>query len=277
MSQKLHVAVNDYAWKTFYQREGREMTDHLDQALGEIAGLGFAGYEPNVLSLEMLQDLAPRLEHHRLALHSIYVNSTLHTPEQIYESIERILAVAGVAQPLGTRIVVTNPSPIRWGGDKAKNDDQLRCQADALNRLGGELHKLGMVLAYHNHDPEMRHAAREFHHMMLATDPELVSLCLDPHWIYRGADDSQVALFDILKLYGSRVVEIHIRQSQGGVWGEVFGPGDIDYPRLVEVLCAANVEPHLVMEQCVEKTTPHTLNAVEAHRQGIKYVDALWR
>jgi inosose dehydratase len=277
MSQKLHVAVNDYAWKTFYQREGRDMAAHLDQALGEIAGLGFAGYEPNVLSLEMLQDLAPRLESHQLALHSIYVNSTLHTPEQVDESIERILAVAGATQPLGTRIVVTNPSPIRWGGDEAKNDDQLRCQADALNRLGAELHKLGMVLAYHNHDPEMRHAAREFHHMMLATDPELVSLCLDPHWIYRGADDSQIALFDILKLYGSRVVEIHIRQSNGGVWDEVFGPGDIDYPRLVEVLRSANVEPHLVMEQCVEKATPHTLNAVEAHRQGLEYVDALWR
>ena len=78
MAQKLHVAVNDYAWKTFYQREGREMTAHLDQALGEIAGLGFAGYEPNVLSLEMLQDLAPRLQSHHLALRSIYVNSPLH-------------------------------------------------------------------------------------------------------------------------------------------------------------------------------------------------------
>jgi inosose dehydratase len=276
MSQKLHIAVNDYAWKTFYQREGREMAAHLDQALGEIAGLGFAGYEPNVLSLEMLQDLAPRLESRQLALHSIYVNSTLHTSAEVDESIERILAVAGAARSLDTRIVVTNPSPIRWGGDEAKNDGQLACQADALNRLGGELHKLGMVLAYHNHDPEMRHAAREFHHMMLATDPGLVALCLDPHWIYRGADDSQIALFDILKLYGSRVVEIHIRQSQGGVWGEVFGPGDIDYPRLVEVLHAAHVEPHLVMEQCVEKATPHTLNAVEAHRQGLEYVDVLW-
>jgi inosose dehydratase len=53
-------------------------------------------------------------------------------------------------------------------------------------------------------------AAREFHHMMAGTDPDKVSLCLDAHWIYRGSGNSSVALFDVLKLYGSRTREIHL-------------------------------------------------------------------
>ena len=49
-----------------------------------------------------------------------------------------------------------------------------------------------------------------------------MKLCLDTHWIYRGAGNSNVALFDILKLYGDRVVSLHLRQSVGGVWSETL-------------------------------------------------------
>ena len=85
------------------------------------------------------------------------------------------------------------------------------------------LQAMSMTLAYHNHDMEMRCSAREFHHMMLGTDPELVTLCLDAHWIYRGSEDSSVALFDIVKLYVKRISEFHIRQKrQSGLDGGLF-------------------------------------------------------
>ena len=115
---------------------------------------------------------------------------------------------------------MTNPSPIRWGGPQSKTDDQLKLQARLLSQLGARLSDLGLVLAYHNHDAELRHAAREFHHMMLGTDPSTVTLCLDAHWIYRGSGNSSVALFDVLKLYGPRISELHLRQSRDGVWTE---------------------------------------------------------
>ena len=85
-----------------------------------------------------------------------------------------------------------------------------------------------MVLAYHNHDAEMREGAREFHHMLTGTDPANVKLCLDAHWIYRGSGNSQVALFDIVEIYVDRIVELHLRQSHDGIWSEVFGEGDIN-------------------------------------------------
>ncbi|OHB77560.1 MAG: hypothetical protein A2Z25_14480 [Planctomycetes bacterium RBG_16_55_9] len=64
---------------------------------------------------------------------------------------------------------VTNPSPIRWGGPENKDDVQLRVQAAALEKLGRELRAIGLILSYHNHDIELRNAAREFHHMMVGS------------------------------------------------------------------------------------------------------------
>ena len=138
------------------------------------------------------------------------------------------------------------------------------------------LRKQGIVLAYHNHDVEMRQGAREFHHMMVATDPENLSLCLEAHWLYRGSGNSQVALFDVLRLYGKRIATMHIRQSRQGVWSETFGEGDIDYPRLAKELLALGKRPHLVLEQCVEKESPHTLDALAAHRQDVQYASRVF-
>jgi len=204
-------------------------------------------------------------------MRSLYVNSTLHDREKAGESISMVLAIARKAREIGTRIIVTNPSPIRWGGPENKNDAQLKVQAAALEKLGRELRGMGLILSYHNHDIELRNAAREFHHMMVGTDPAYVSLCLDAHWVYRGAGNSAVALFDVLKLYGSRITELHLRQSKDNVWTETFSEGDIDYPAIARHLLEINVRPHLVLEQAVEAGSPQTMSTVEAFQESSQY------
>lgn len=213
----LHLACNEYPWGTFYQRQGRTFRGDLEASLAEVAAAGFDGFEPLIDSTEFLQRLASGLKKHGLQMRSLYVNSSLHDREQIPQSSAEVLDLAARAQELvGTKIIVTNPSPLRWGGPEDKNDDQLKQQAEALDRIGATLHSRGQVLAYHNHDAELRQAAREFHHMMVGTAPENVTLCLDAHWIYRGSGNSQVALFDVLQLYGRRITELHLRQSPRG-------------------------------------------------------------
>jgi inosose dehydratase len=122
----------------------------------------------------------------------------------------------------------------------------------------------------------MRAAAREFHHMLLATDPGLVRLCLDPHWIWRGAGNSRIALLDIIGLYGHRVEVVHVRQSRDGIWAQAVGEGDLDYPAIVALLKAKGVRPHLVIENAIEAGTPDTLSPVEAHRQSVAYVERVF-
>lgn len=276
----LHVASNAYPWYTYYRRENRDFNADLDSGLADVAAAGLQGFEALLGSPDDVDRYAPLLKKHGLEMRSFYIGSPLHDKETVKASIEGILATADKAKAeLNTRIVVINPAPLSWNretGPADKTDEQLEVQADALNRLGAALRERGMVLALHNHDMELRNAAREFQHMMLATEPSNLTLCLDAHWMYRGSGNSQVFLFDIVKLYGERVSEIHFRQSQDGVWTEVFGTGDIDYARLARELTAAGVRPHLVLEQAAEAGTPHTMDGVAAHRQGRKYVVELF-
>lgn len=267
---RLHVSVNQWSVGAVRGRDKQKAEITFDAELAGLAAAGVNGLEPGLGSADQVDALAAQLAKHGLQLRSIYTGSSVDDPASLDQELKRIIALAKRAKQAGTKIIVTNPRvlPNRQG----KSDEQLRTQASALNKLGHELAALEMKLAYHNHDPEMQFAAREFHHMMLGTDPDALSLCLDAHWVYRGAGHSQVALFDVLKLYGSRVAELHLRQSAGNVWSECFGDGDIDYRALAQKLREANVRPLLVLEQGPEKETPQTLDVAEVHRRSARYV-----
>ena len=268
---KLHLACNQYPWLVFYQRENRNFNEELDKGLGELAASGMDGYEPLVTNPKEIDRLVPLLTKHGLEMRSLYVNSVLHERQKADQSIESVLTIAEKAKSIGTKIIVTNPSPIQWGGAQNKDDGQLKVQAASMNKLGLQLKAMGLTLAYHNHDIELRNAAREFHHMMVGTDPAYVTLCLDAHWVYRGAGNSSVALFDVLKLYGRRITELHLRQSKENIWTEAFEDGDINYRRLAKYLLDIDILPHIVLEQAVEKGTPNTMETMEAFRRSSIY------
>jgi inosose dehydratase len=267
---RLHVAINQWAVGAVRGRVKQPAGISPDEELAGLAAAGLDGLEPGLQTADQAADLQARLVKHGLQLRSIYTGSALDDPAKVEPEIERIVTLAERARKAGTRIVVTNPNPLP--NRQAKTDDQLRTQAGALDRLGRKLATLGLKLAYHNHDIELQNAAREFHHMMQATDPGALSLCLDAHWIYRGAGHSQVALFDVLKLYGSRISSLHLRQSMGNVWSETFGDGDIDYRALARQLRDAGIRPLLVPEQGPERGTPQTLEPAEVHRRSASYV-----
>lgn len=271
------ISCNQYSWFTFYEREKRSWGENLDASLAEYVKSGLKAFEPSFYSTNDVKTLAPLLKKYQLALPSAYIGSILHEDAESQKTIETAIAIAKEAKQLGLSILVTSPNPIRWGGTEIKSDEQLIKQAKNLDLLGSELKKQGITLAYHTHDAEFKAGAREFHHMLQNTHPQNVSLCLDAHWIYRGAGNSQVALFDIVKMYGKRVVELHIRQSVGQIWGETFGEGDIDYPRLVRELKTMNIKPLLVLEQCLEPQSPNTLNAIQAHQQDLAYAQKVFK
>ena len=256
------IATNTYPWQTFAKRGEQKFTLHTDELLSMIASTGISGYEPIIRRADEFIGLAEKLGRHELKMKSIYVNSVLHDPAKIDQSMDDVMSIANASSKLGVKIIVTNPSPIQWGGTEDKNDQQLRLQAKSLDRLGSQLRAAGMTLAYHNHDAELRRGGREFHHMLTATDPQNVKFCLDAHWIFRGCGDSEVAVFDALSHYRDRVVELHLRQSIDGVWTEAFATkGDIDYVKIIQFLAGNNITPHLVLEQAVEARSTNQLSA----------------
>jgi inosose dehydratase len=267
---KLHVSINQWSVGAIRGRDKQKAKLSFDEELAELAASGINGLEPGLGSADQMGPLAAQLKKHGLELRSIYTGSSVDDPAKVGKELERFVALAKSAKEVGTKIIVTNPSTSP--NPQGKNDQQLKTQAAALDKIGHELAALGVTLAYHNHDAELRYAAREFHHMMLGTDPRALSLCLDAHWVYRGAGHSQVALFDVVKLYGQRVSELHVRQSTGNVWSETFGDGDIDYRELVKRLVDAGVRPLVVLEQGPEGGTPQTMGTAEIYKRSASYI-----
>ena len=132
------------------------------------------------------------------------------------------------------------------------------------------------MLAYHFHAPAWADQGREFHHVMNETDPKAVRLCLDTHWVYRGNGNNEDKVHEVTESYGMRVAELHLRQSNNGVWTEYLTDGDIDYRKVADTLRSRHVQPLLVIEQAVEKGTPNTMDAVESHRRSRAYVEAVF-
>ncbi|MFC4699405.1 sugar phosphate isomerase/epimerase family protein [Glaciecola siphonariae] len=269
------IACQQYPWMTLMARDGASWDNSLTRSLQMVVDSGCLDFEPMLETPKQASHLLAALKSKQINSYSVYVNSILHDARKVPEQLDNILAVADAIQPYGVKIITTNPAPISWDTPKDKSDDELATQVAALNELGGALKQKGIVLAYHNHDAEMRHGAREFHHMMRASSADKVKLCLDAQWIYRGVGNSSLALMDIVDMYAARVVSVHLRQSFRGTWSETFSQGDIDYASILQRLRAEHRPMHFVLEQAVEATSPHTLNAIQAHRQSLAYASTL--
>ena len=261
------LVTNIYPWLTFYRRQGRDFEANLESSIKEIKQSGTDSLEPILSTAEKTVQLADVLIDQGVAMVSAYVNSKLHEKADIQDSIETVLKLARIAQDrMGTKIIVTNPIHIRLDGPENKNDDQIKLQGESLTTLGEALSREGLTLAYHNHDPELRLAGREFHHILASTDPRYVKFCLDSHWISRGSGDSNVALYAVIKLYGDRIVELHIRQSRESIWTETLGDGDIDYSFLTKFTREFCIHPLVTVEQAAEETSPNTMDSLAAHK-----------
>ena len=262
-SLRLHIAINQYTCTTVYQRDGIDFWTRLD----EIKGAGIDGVEVSPGSGADTTTVGKRLADHGLEMRSIYASGNLHDENTAESEIARLLDIGEKAKPFGTKIIVFNPAA--KGG---KSDAELIRQSKNMDILGAGWRKFGIALAFHYHTTELEFGAREFHHVLCGTDPRNVSLCFEQHWSYRACGNSQVAVFDHLKLYANRSVEVHLRQSVNNVWSETFGDGDIDNARLAAGLRALPKMPHVVFEQAPENGTPKTLPPAEVLRQSADYI-----
>jgi inosose dehydratase len=271
---RLHIACNQFCWINMYGRDKKVFNADLDTGFGQVKQSGMDGLESMLGDVQAVEQVIPLLIKHGLEMRSFYTGATLHEPASAEASIERVVATAKRSKELiDVQIVVVNPTPLK---NQAKSDEQLACQADAMNRLGGRLAEIGTTLAYHFHAPAWQSDGREFHQLMNETDPQLVKLCLDTHWVYRGSGNSAPRVHEVIERYGRRVAELHLRQSTDGVWTECMSDGDIDYRRVADELQSQGVHPLLVLEQAVEKGTPNTMDAIESHRRSRTYVEGVF-
>jgi inosose dehydratase len=270
----VEVFINQYTVTTFYNREGINLMENLDKCFAELKEAGVAGFEAMA---NQPGDLDAFIDVHKkfdMQLRSIYTSGNLHDKATADAEVKRLIAVAERAKTAGTKVIVHNPA-----AKAGKSDAELNLQNQSLDILGAEIRKMGMKLAMHYHTTELEFAAREFHSFMTDTNPENVSLCFDVHWSFRASGNSAVSAYSHAKLYADRVSELHLRQSQDGIWTETFVKNaDIDYANIMAILRQSKyfADCHVVLEQAPENGTPKTLKPLEIFKQSVMAVKEMY-
>ncbi len=270
------ICANSYRWSLHYERQSPPslVEQNVDEALAYAVAGGIESWEPCWDSDEKFDIYAKALPKHGIKMESIYVPCNLMHSSNDAE-IERVVSLCVAAKQLGTHLAVTNPDPVNWN-NTTKPDNLIKWQTASLETLGHELRLKGIDLGYHFHTSELLSGAKELHHTMQHTSADNVKLCLDSHWAYRGCGDSQLALEDIVHMYGSRIVNLHLRQSKGGIWTETLCDGDIDYRFLFDYLDEVNWNGLACIELAIDSGTAVTMDLGEAHLKSKAWLQSHW-
>lgn len=264
----MHVASQVYVWMQHYERAGEPFETHLHEVFNAIAEAGYSAIEMfmrHVITDEQAECVNALLERHKLQLVSVYHGGVMHLRDAQMRTIDEVMQVAEHLRAMGCEAVTFNPSPKQ---DGEKTDAELQVQAEGLSVLGKELQAVDMKLAVHHHAWEICNGARELRTMMSLTDPHLVRLCLDLHWVLRGGEQPLVLLDEFMQ----RLQSLHMRNTCNGVTMEALNDGDIDYRAVADRLRCAEFDGWLIVELLYEEDTQVTKSIADNLRISREYV-----
>ncbi|WP_327355921.1 sugar phosphate isomerase/epimerase family protein [Streptomyces sp. NBC_01304] len=204
--------------------------------LDEVADAGYAwielgpyGYLPGDPAV-----LGDELRRRALQVSAGTVFTGLHHGPEVWDATwEQVARVAALTQATGAEHLVVIPS--FWRDDKTGKvleDSELtaaqwRQLAVQIERLGSEVReRYGLRIVVHPHADTHIDTEENVTRFLDATDPDLVSLCLDTgHYAYCGGDSVK-----LIETYGERIGYLHLKQVDPQVLAQVraeevpFGP-----------------------------------------------------
>jgi len=266
------MAVEGYIFQQYASRQKKNLSDVVEGALAMARQAGFHNIEINTAFFEasIRSRTLTALRANGLRMPSVYCGGAVHEERLAEQTLARALEIAALCRPFGCTAVVTNPDP--KSGQARKTDDELAVEARSLNRMGQALRHEGYELRVHHHTPLLVENAREWRYILANTDPLNVALCIDLDWVHQ----SGLVPLDILRGGGSRVREIHVRNSKNKLWLESFEEGDIDYRAIAAYLTKQKLEPLVVVELAYRENTPVAHSLAQDLRSSRIYAERIF-
>lgn len=266
------ILAQGYVWQQWAGTNKKKLGEAIDEIFPATRRAGYRHMEltSNFFTPEVRERTLAVAEKSGIDVPIVYHGGTLHDAAAADKTIADAIEFAQAAKPLGVKAVNTNANP--KAGRAPKSEEELAVQAKALNRFGEKLRDCGLKFQLHSHDPELAQNAREWRYMLTHTDPQLVSLCADVHWLFRGGQDP----YALLEEAGKRVASLHLRNSVEKHWSESFGEGDVDYRRVAKILRKTGAKPYLVVELAYEKETQPKKTLEEDLRESRLYTEKVF-
>ncbi|HEV7846700.1 MAG TPA: sugar phosphate isomerase/epimerase [Thermoleophilaceae bacterium] len=200
--------------------------------LDQVAAAGYAGVELGPLGYLPTDATAlrPELARRELELVAGFLFSPLHTREGVARALESARRVCGLLADAGGRYLVIIQGFTAEREAAAGRPDAAAALAEpewrtmiegvhAVARVASEDH--GLTACFHPHAGTAVEFDFEIEQLILDTDPELVSLCIDTgHCAYAGLDP--VALY---AEHSARVAYLHLKDVSRARLGAALASG----------------------------------------------------
>lgn len=148
--------------------------------------------------------------------------------------------------------------------------DSYRRVAEILNKAAREAKKVGITVAYHNHDFEFfpLEGQTPYDVFLSATDRTLVKLELDLYWATKGGADP-LAYF---AKWPGRFPMVHVKDMDKGITQAMvdLGTGRIDFKRIFAKAGAAGIK-HFLVEHDYPKDPMAFARAAYVYLRGLEY------
>ena len=268
-----------------------DLKKDFDATLNAISHIGYKTVELAGLQDRSPQDWREALAHAGLRCLSAHVPARSSGPEASLSGDLALLADQAHTIGIDTLVCPMIDIPERFSlksapeesfGDMlariaaAMTAEDWKANADFLNAKGAALNRLGLHLAYHNHNFEFAPLAGStgFDLLLRGTDPALVSFQMDAGWVVAAGADPAA----LLKKYPKRFTAMHVKDVKAStrpnfrlqqVSCEV-GRGMIDWKTLLPAAYAAGVRQFYV-----EQESPFSNPPLEAVAISFKYLHTL--
>ncbi|MEU9777320.1 MULTISPECIES: sugar phosphate isomerase/epimerase [unclassified Streptomyces] len=239
---RIRVGSAPDSWGVWFPDDPRQVPwrrflDEVARAGYEWIELGPYGYLPSDP-----ERLAAETSRRGLRVSAGTVFTALHRGPEVWEGTwEHVARVAALARAVDARHLVVIPS--FWRDDRTGrvleertlDAAQWRDLARQTERLGREVReRFGLRIVVHPHADTHIDTEENVARFLDATDPELVSLCLDTgHYAYCGGDS-----VELIRTYGERIGYLHLKQVDPGVLARVRAEGTPFGPAVAQgVMC----------------------------------------
>jgi inosose dehydratase len=235
-----------------------------EQAIADVASLGFHGYESfgNVLEAwEPKGGLDKLLQAAKLPLRSAYCPVNLTDPTKRKEEVDKIVRWGGLIKKCGGSVAVIGPNNVkRPDYNFAEHKTNI---VDALNDIGKALTDIGVIGALHQHTGTCVETRDETYAVMEAVDTRYVKFGPDVGQLQKGGSDPVKVVKDFLPV----VRHVHMKDFDGGEHYLGYcplGQGKVDVATLVDLLESSGNDLMIMAELDPSKGMP--LTPLEAAR-----------
>jgi inosose dehydratase len=255
--------------------------DAVEQAIADVASLGYQGFETFGATLEAWSQkpcgLGPVLAKYHMPLVSAYCWASLIDPAQKEKDLDQVMRWAGMLKALGGSVVVLGASgrakphytPMEYMG-----------MVKTVNELGKRLLDQGLLCCFHPHTGTPVETNAEINMVMGEVDPRVVFFAPDVGQIQKGGTDAVA----VVERYKSMIRHVHLKDFVGGTvqfdaQGKEVDPtgyvsyvpvgyGVVDTPAILALLEREGFDGWLMIELDGTATSPRPAYEAAAMSKG---------